>query len=292
MGFSLFFFQIKDISFASYKIKTKIFFVFFLIFLTFSAFSGEKIPLKSANPQEDRTKILLNARTYIGTPYVYGGIGRTGIDCSGLIYTVVLDTTGQAVPRSVRALYKFSKEISPSELEPGDIVFFQTGNPGTPTHAGFYLGDNQFLHSASAGSKTGVIISSLDEKYWKNTFFSAGRILPSSSQPFDLYNDSDQVLAESFQEDSGEYLAYSDSTLSESGNNNSINKEPIPGNSEIKGSPAKVTSGTPYGNFSDEALKKAEQINREAMEKAKALDDEKNAKAGNWSDRAQKYLQP
>lgn len=292
MGFSLFFFQIKNISFPQFKKSTGFFIVCFLIFSGFSAFCGEKIPLKSADPQEDRTKVLLNARTYIGTPYVYGGIGRTGIDCSGLIYTVVLDTTGQAVPRSVRALYKFSKEISPSELEPGDIVFFQTGNPGTPTHAGFYLGDNQFLHSASAGSETGVIISSLDEKYWKNTFFSAGRILPSSSQPFDLYNDSDQVLAESFQEDSEEYLAYSDSTLSESGNNNSINKEPIPGNSEIKGSSAKVTSGTPYGNFSDEALKKAEQINREAMEKAKALDSEKNAKAGNWSDRAQKYLQP
>lgn len=293
MGFSLFFFQIKDISFTSYKIKTKIFFVFFLIFLTFSAFSGEKIPLKSANPQEDRTKILLNARTYIGTPYVYGGIGRTGIDCSGLIYTVVLDTTGQAVPRSVRALYKFSKEIPISELEPGDIVFFQTGNPGIPTHAGFYLGDNQFLHSASAGSETGVIISSLDEKYWKNTFFSAGRILPSTSQPFELSKDYDTVLAESSEEDfTEEYLAHSDSTLSYSENNSSVNKEPIPNSSGIKGSSAKITSGTPYGNFSDEALKKAEQINKEALEKARNLNDEKNAKAGNWSDRAQKYLQP
>lgn len=292
MVFPLFFFQIKNISFPLLKKTTWIFFVCFLLFSGFSAFCGEKIPLKSANPQEDRTKVLLNAKTYIGTPYVYGGIGRTGIDCSGLIYTVVLDTTGQAVPRSVRALYKFSKEISPSELEPGDIVFFQTGNPGTPTHAGFYLGDNQFLHSASAGSETGVIVSSLDEKYWKNTFFSAGRILPSSSEPFDLYDDSDQILAESTKDDAGEYLAYSDSTLSESGNNNSINKEPIPGNSEIKGSPSKITSGTPYGNFSDEALKKAEQINKEALEKAKALDSEKNAKAGNWSDRAQKYLQP
>ena len=89
-----------------------------------------------------------------------------------------------------------------------------------------------------------------------------------------------------------EYLAHSDSTLSYSENNSSVNKEPIPNSSEIKGSSAKITSGTPYGNFSDEALKKAEQINKEALEKARNLDDEKNAKAGNWSDRAQKYLQP
>lgn len=285
MGFFPVFMKCKNISLTSLKKRSGVFLICLLFFSAFSAFCGEKIPLKSSDPQEDRTKILLNARTYIGTPYVYGGIGRTGIDCSGLIYTVVLDTTGQAVPRSVRALYKFSKEIPPSELEPGDIVFFQTGTPGTPTHAGFYLGDNQFLHSASDGSETGVIISSLDEKYWKNTFFSAGRILPSSSQPFDIYNGSDSVLAVAPQVDS-------EGSTSKTGYNNPEIKEPIPENSEIKSSHEKITSETPYGNFSDDALTKAEQINKEAMEKARALDMEKNAKAGNWSDRAQKYLQP
>ena len=253
-----------------------------------------QIPAMSAEESlVARNKMIEYSKQFVGVPYVYGGTDKNGMDCSGLIFTVARESIGVQLPRTTSALYAALRIINDNEKEPGDIVFFQTGNPGIPTHAGFYLGDNQFLHSASAGSETGVIISSLDEKYWKNTFFSAGRILPSSSQPFELSKDYDTVLAESSEEDfTEEYLAHSDSTLSYSENNSSVNKEPIPNSSEIKGSSAKITSGTPYGNFSDEALKKAEQINREAMEKAKALDDEKNAKAGNWSDRAQKYLQP
>jgi hypothetical protein len=75
-------------------------------------------------------------------------------------------------------LYSFVRIIPDSRREPGDIVFFHTTGGTTISHAGIYIGNDQFIHAASDGPNTGVILSSLKENYWKNAYSCAGQFLP------------------------------------------------------------------------------------------------------------------
>ncbi|MDR0730341.1 MAG: C40 family peptidase, partial [Treponema sp.] len=130
---------------------------------------------------EARNKLLAAADTYRGTPYRYGGLDRNGLDCSGLIYASFKDSFAVSVPRTTSALYSWTEKIGEDSLQPGDLVFFITTGSGI-SHAGIYAGEGRFIHSASAGPKTGVIYSSLDESYWRKTFAGAGRALPELAQ--------------------------------------------------------------------------------------------------------------
>lgn len=134
-------------------------------------------PVEVGGSKAVRTRLVERALGYLGTPYVIGGEDRSGLDCSGLVYRVYLDTLGRRIPRTVRTLHGFSEPIRLSELEPGDLVFFDTVGP--LTHMGIYIGDSQIVHAASDGPKTGVIVSSLDETYYTKAYASSGRILPS-----------------------------------------------------------------------------------------------------------------
>ncbi|MFO7848944.1 MAG: C40 family peptidase, partial [Spirochaetia bacterium] len=101
------------------------------------------------------------------------GTGSNGLDCSGLIYRVYRDN-GVEVPRTVRTLIHTGKRVSGS-LQEGDLVFFNTFGRA-PSHVGIYIGDNRFIHAASEGEETGVIISSLDKKYYNDRYLHARRI--------------------------------------------------------------------------------------------------------------------
>ena len=127
-----------------------------------------------------RYRVMAAAGKYEKTPYRYGGLDRSGIDCSGLIYASFREALSVTVPRSAAGLYSWSEKISKDKLQPGDLVFFKTDNSGAVSHVGIYVGGNRFIHSASAGPRTGVIYSGLDETYWARTFFAAGRALPGS----------------------------------------------------------------------------------------------------------------
>ncbi|MDR2178581.1 MAG: C40 family peptidase [Treponema sp.] len=129
---------------------------------------------------EARNKLLAAADTYRGTPYRYSGTNKKGVDCSGLIYASFKDSLDISVPRSTPALYNWTEKIGEKSLQPGDLVFFITTGPGI-SHAGIYVGEGRFIHSASDGPMTGVIYSSLDETYWRKTFAGAGRALPELS---------------------------------------------------------------------------------------------------------------
>jgi probable lipoprotein NlpC len=126
---------------------------------------------------EARNKLLAAADTYRGTPYRYGGLDRNGLDCSGFIYLSFKDSLAVTVPRTTAALYTWAEKISTENLQPGDLVFFITVGRNI-SHAGLYLGEGRFIHSASDGPHTGVIYSRLDESYWQRTFAGAGRALP------------------------------------------------------------------------------------------------------------------
>ena len=127
---------------------------------------------------EARQKMIAYSKQFVGVPYVYGGASKSGMDCSGLIFTIANDAIGVKLPRSTSGLYSTVRIIKDSEKEPGDLVFFKTvGNK--ISHVGLYMGNNQFIHAASDGPNTGVIISSLKESYWSSTYAGAGRFLPS-----------------------------------------------------------------------------------------------------------------
>jgi probable lipoprotein NlpC len=127
--------------------------------------------------QEARNRLLIAADAYQGTPYRHGGIDKNGLDCSGFIYASFKDSLSVSVPRTTSALYDWTEKIGEGSLQPGDLVFFVTTGSGI-SHAGIYVGEGRFIHSASDGPKTGVIYSSMDESYWRRTFAGAGRALP------------------------------------------------------------------------------------------------------------------
>jgi len=168
--------------------KKRIFFFVVFIFLTVALFAAPlgtdypKVP--RATPAQARQLVVEAAKKYLGVPYVYAGLSSRGLDCSGFIRVSFNDALGipfASMPASALGQYQWAERVNINNAQPGDLVFFRTGATSQVTHVGLYIGDRQFLHAASAGSKTGIIYSNLDENYYKERFVSAGRVLPSSS---------------------------------------------------------------------------------------------------------------
>ena len=121
--------------------------------------------------------IAATAKQYLGTGYVYGGASPRGFDCSGFTM-YVYSQHGYSLPHSATSQWQSglgTRVYSISELQPGDLVFFNdpSRNAGKVcSHAGIYTGDGQFIHSSSSRSG-GVIVSSLTSGYY-NTYFVGG----------------------------------------------------------------------------------------------------------------------
>jgi probable lipoprotein NlpC len=128
--------------------------------------------------RDARFKVLLAAGKYENTPYRYGGIDKNGLDCSGFVYLSFRDALAVSLPRTTTGIHAWAEKIALERAQPGDLLFFKTGNAGAISHVGIYLGGNRFIHAASEGPETGVIYSGLGEKYWARTYAGAGRALP------------------------------------------------------------------------------------------------------------------
>lgn len=123
-------------------------------------------------------KILNDAEDYLGTPYKSGGITNKGFDCSGFVTTVFLENNYK-LPRRSEDQAKEGKKIEITEVKPGDLLFFATSGTSKVSHVAIvreikYNGEITFIH---ASTSKGVIISSLNEKYWNNAFLFARRVL-------------------------------------------------------------------------------------------------------------------
>ena len=157
-------------------------FAFFLFVLIVPQLCAQnEIKMSTGEAAISRQKLVDYSKQFIGKPYASGGIGPNSFDCSGLIFTVSRESIGVQLPRTTKAIYNFCTEVSASEREAGDLVFFKTTSSGQISHVGLYIGSNQFIHAASDGPNTGVIISSLKEAYWKSHYFCTRRYLPASN---------------------------------------------------------------------------------------------------------------
>ena len=119
-------------------------------------------------------KVINSAENKLGSTYVYGDTGKDGYDCSGLVYSIYNNELGISIPRSSVSQSTFGKQVSKSDLQEGDLVFFNTVGNGV-SHVGIYVGDGKFIHASSGQGK--VMTSSLDEGYYQERYVNATRVL-------------------------------------------------------------------------------------------------------------------
>lgn len=133
---------------------------------------------ESRNPSEvSSDSILATAKQLVGQPYLWGGMTTPGVDCSGFVHTVFKVHGVQLHRDADLQYYQDGISVAQSELQPGDLVFFETYKSG-PSHLGIYIGDRRFIHASSKG----VGYDSLDSDYYGSRFLGAKRILGHSQQ--------------------------------------------------------------------------------------------------------------
>lgn len=134
----------------------------------FRSFAGGVL----ARTSKIAAELTRSALKFLGVPYVFGGTSTSGFDCSGYVQHVFA-TLGIALPRTADAQFDAGHRVV-GGMKPGDLVFFQTYEPG-PSHVGIYLGGGKFVHASSHG----VMVSRLSESYWAARFIGAKRFLSS-----------------------------------------------------------------------------------------------------------------
>ena len=124
-------------------------------------------------PVSKVSDVIKTAKSYMGTPYIFGGATPKGFDCSGYLQ-YVFQKHGIAIPRTADEQYKLGlRTKSTKELVPGDLVFFETYEKGA-SHCGIYLGKGEFIH---ASTSKGVRIDTLSNDYWKPRFLGGKHIV-------------------------------------------------------------------------------------------------------------------
>lgn len=122
-------------------------------------------------------KIIDDATSKIGAPYRFGGTTNSGYDCSGLVYTS-FKKYDVSLPRTSKDMSKEGKVISKNNARKGDLIFFKTGNSSQINHVGLIIDvttdDIKFIHSST---KSGVLISSINEAYYRKSFAQINRVL-------------------------------------------------------------------------------------------------------------------
>ena len=137
-----------------------------------------------------RKKFINCGMDFKGIKYVWGGkTPNPGFDCSGFVTYTAKKSLDLDIKGNAQDIYNQTTPVSLDEAQPGDLIFFKGDTDTRITHVGIYLGKNPegndfgkqnlFLNAASAGPRTGIVISGLNENYWKKTFYGCGRLLPS-----------------------------------------------------------------------------------------------------------------
>lgn len=126
----------------------------------------------SWSASETETRLRAAAERWNGTPHEWGGASQRGVDCSGLVQSVFANQFDVRVPRTTKKQARAGRSVSADHLQPGDLVFFRTGDK--KRHVGIYLADGRFLH---ASASSGVTLSPLSRSYWQKHWWQGRRLL-------------------------------------------------------------------------------------------------------------------
>lgn len=136
---------------------------------------SSKLPFE-LDSKTDNLGLYAFVTDWLGTPYRFGSMSKRGTDCSGFVYNLYQKVYDGGFRRGSAAdIMRETERVSKKDLREGDLVFFDIRNRrgGLASHVGVYLKDGRFVH---ASTRSGVIISSLTEGYYKRTYLGAGRI--------------------------------------------------------------------------------------------------------------------
>lgn len=117
--------------------------------------------------------LVVNAMGFLGVPYKRGGSTTNGFDCSGFVRAMYENTLGLVLPHNAKAQAAATETIDKAELQPGDLVFFNTLRRAF-SHVGIYIGEGKFIHSPRAGGE--VRIEDMRDSYWVKRFNGARRV--------------------------------------------------------------------------------------------------------------------
>lgn len=122
------------------------------------------------------SELVVTAMGFLGVPYRRGGnSSETGFDCSGFVKAMYEQTVGLILPRRADAQAAATQKIEREDLQPGDLVFFNTMRRAF-SHVGIYVGEGKFIHSPRPGAQ--VRVEDMSMAYWSRRFDGARRVLP------------------------------------------------------------------------------------------------------------------
>lgn len=120
------------------------------------------------------SELVVNAMGFLGVPYKRGGnTAETGFDCSGFVRAMYEQSIGLILPRRAEQQAAVTQNIDRTELQPGDLVFFNTMRRAF-SHVGIYVGNGKFIHSPKPGAE--VRVESMNMSYWQHRFDGARRV--------------------------------------------------------------------------------------------------------------------
>ena len=131
------------------------------------------IQMDIAVEEMNNIPLLQKIDEWWGTPYLYGGSSKRGVDCSYFTLDVMNAIYNTNLKRTAAEQYTQSEKIDWTDLKEGDLIFFKTDASRSITHVGIYMTNNKFVH---ASTSQGVTISDLSQPYWQKRLYSLGRV--------------------------------------------------------------------------------------------------------------------